>query len=187
MQSSDSWKTQQKRTVLNGGKFITVEYHTIELPDGQVIDDWAWVITPDFVNVILVDEQGGFVLFRQTKYAIDGLSLAPVGGYIEPGEDPLTAAKRETLEETGYEASQWTALGSYRVDANRGAGMAFAFLATGARKVTAPDADDLEDQKLVILTREQVETALFNGEFKVLPWANSVALGLLHLKEACRK
>ncbi|MBN2304060.1 MAG: NUDIX hydrolase, partial [Anaerolineae bacterium] len=109
-------------------------------------------------------------------------SLALVGGYIEPGEDPLAAAQRETLEETGYQAPQWTTLGSYRVDANRGAGMAYAFLATGAHKVTEPNADDLEEQELVFLTRDQVEAALFNGEFKVLAWANLVALSLLYRK-----
>ena len=175
------WKTTNKRTVLKNGKFLVVEYHTIELPDGRVIEDWSWLITPDFINVVLVDEQGRFVLFRQTKYGIDGDSLATVGGYIEPDEDPLEAAKRETLEETGYEASDWTFFGSFRVDANRGVGMAFAYLATGAKKVTERNADDLEEQELVLLSRQEVETALFNGEFKVLPWTSLVALSLLHL------
>lgn len=178
---SQDWKTTNKRTVLQNGKFLTVEYHTIELPDGTVIEDWSWVITPDFINVIIIDENGRFVLFRQTKYGIEGDSLAPVGGYIEANEDPLEAAKREMMEETGYEASDWTCFGSFRVDANRGAGMAYAYLATGAKKVTEPDADDLEEQELLLLSREEVEAALFNGEFKVLPWTSLVALSLLHL------
>jgi 8-oxo-dGTP pyrophosphatase MutT (NUDIX family) len=175
------WKTTKKRTVLENGKFLTVEYHTVELPDGTVIDDWSWVITPDFINVVIIDEDGKFLLFRQTKYGIDGDSLAVVGGYIEAGEDPLAAAKRETLEETGYEAPDWTFFGSYRVDANRGAGTAYAYLATGAKKVAEPNADDLEEQEMILLSREEVEAALFNGEFKVLPWTNLVALSLLYL------
>ena len=178
------WKTTHRRTVLQNGKFLTVEYHTVELPDGTVIEDWSWVITPDFINVVIIDEQGRFVLFRQTKYGIDGDSLAPVGGYIEAGEDPLEAAKRETLEETGYAADHWTFFGSYRVDANRGAGMAYAFLATGARKVAERNADDLEEQELVLLSRDEVEQALFNSEFKVLPWTSLVALSLLHLSRS---
>ena len=175
------WKTTKKRTILQNGKFLTVEYHTIELPDGTIIEDWSWVITPDFINVVLIDEQGRFVLFRQSKYGINGESLAPVGGYIEAGEDPLAAAKREVLEETGYEADKWTFFGSFRVDANRGAGMAYAYLAQNARKVTEPNADDLEEQTLVLLSRDAVEAALFNNEFKVLPWTSLVALSLLYL------
>ncbi|MDQ7027825.1 MAG: NUDIX hydrolase [Anaerolineae bacterium] len=178
---SQDWKTTNKRTVLQNGKFLTVEYHTVELPDGTVIEDWSWVITPDFINVVIIDEDGRFVLFRQTKYGIEGDSLATVGGYIEDNEDPLAAAKREMLEETGYEAPNWISFGSFRVDANRGAGMAYAYLATGAKKVTEPDADDLEEQELVLLSRSEVETALFKGEFKVLPWTGLVALSLLHL------
>lgn len=178
---SQEWKTTEKRTILQNGKFLTVEYHTVELPDGQIIEDWAWLITPDFINVVLIDTEGRFVLFRQTKYAIDGMSLAPVGGYIEPNEEALAAAKREVMEETGYEADEWIDLGSYRVDANRGAGTAYAFLAMGAKKVTEPNADDLEEQELVLLNRDEVEKALFKGEFKALPWTSLVALSLLYL------
>lgn len=177
----DQWKTTQKRTVLQNGKFLTVEYHTIELPDGQIIEDWSWVITPDYINAIVIDEEGRFVFFKQTKYALDGIALAPVGGYIEPGEDPLESAKREVLEETGYEAPNWVDLGNYQVGANRGIATAYAYLATGAYKAAEPDADDLEEQVMVFLTLDEVKKALYQREFKVLAWVNLVALSLLHL------
>jgi len=177
------WKVTNKRRILQNGKFLTVEYHTVELPDGRVIEDWSWVITPDFINVVLLDEKEQFILFRQSKYAYQDVSLAIIGGYIESDEDPLAAAKRETLEETGYEAGEWSSLGSYHVDANRGVGKGHAFLARGGRKITEPHADDLEEQELVILSRAAVEQALFNGDFKVLPWSNTVALALLILDQ----
>ena len=40
------------------------------------------------------------------------------------------------------------------------------------------DADDLEEQELLLLTRAEVETALDAGEIKLLPWATIVALAL---------
>ena len=176
------WKTLSRRVVLDQGKFLTVESHTVELPDGRVIPDWPWVITPDYVNVIAVTEDGEFLCFRQTKYGVDGTSFAAVGGYIEPGEEPLTAARRELLEETGYEAPEWIDLGHYRVDGNRGAGTAYLFLARGARRVADADADDLEEQDLLHLSRSELKAALAAGEFKLLPWATAVALALLHLE-----
>jgi len=174
------WKTLQRETVFqpNNGRFLTVESHRVELPTGQIIDDWQWIITPDFINVVLITEAGEFVCFRQTKYAADGVSLAIVGGYLEEGEDPLDAAKREVLEETGYSAPDWKPLGSYAVDGNRGAGNAHFFLAQNAKWIQPIDADDLEEQELLLLSRSKVETALRAGEFKVLPWAANVALSL---------
>lgn len=182
--SGEAWRTLQREVVYRQGKWLTVEEHTVALPDGRRIENWSWVDTPDFVNVALITRDGQFVLFRQRKYAIDGVSLAPVGGYIEPGEEPLVAAKREVLEETGYEALRWVPLGTYRVDANRGAGQAHLFLALDAYAVTEPDADDLEEQQLLLLSGDEVRAAVQRGEFMVLPWAALMALALLHLDGA---
>lgn len=179
------WKTVARRRLLqpDGGRFLTVESHTVQLPDGQVIEDWPWLITPDFINVVVETEAGEFLCFRQVKYAAEGVTLAIVGGYLEPGEEPLAAARRELLEETGYEAPSWTALGRYAVDGNRGCGYAHLFLAQGARWIQPVDADDLEEQELRLLSRDELRTALDAGEFKVLPWATAVALALLRLAE----
>lgn len=177
------WKTRSRKSILHHNKFLTVEAHEVELPNGTVIPDWAWIITPDFVIVIAVTEAGDFLCFRQTKYAVEGETLAPVGGYLEPGEDPLSAAKRELLEEAGYEAAEWISLGSYAVDGNRGAGSAHLFLATCARQTTEPDADDLEEMQFMLLSRAEVENALHNGQFKALPWSAAFALALLRLEQ----
>lgn len=175
------WKTRARTTILDHGSWLRVESHTVELPDGRTIDDWAWVITPDFVIVIVITEDGLFLCFRQTKYGVKGLTLAPVGGYIEAGEAPLPAAQRELLEETGYTASEWIDLGHYVVDGNRGAGTAYLFLAKGARRVQEINADDLEEQELLRLSRGEIQAALLAGEFKALPWTTAVALALLRV------
>jgi ADP-ribose pyrophosphatase len=177
------WKTLSRQTVLDYGRFLVVESHTIELPDGRIITDWPWIITPNYVNVAALTETGQFLCFRQTKYAVAGESLAVVGGYLEPGEAPLAAAQRELLEETGYHAPDWLALGQYQVDGNRGSGVGHLFLARQARQVAAANADDLEEQQLLHLSLAEARQALAEGQFKVLAWATVMALALLHLAE----
>ena len=129
------WKTRSRRTLLDLGPWVSVESHVVELPDGRVIDDWPWLEGREFVNVVAVTETGSFLVFRQTKYAVAGPTLAPVGGYLDPGEAPATAARRELLEETGHEADHWTSLGGFVVDGNRGCGVGHLYLARGARQV----------------------------------------------------
>jgi ADP-ribose pyrophosphatase len=177
------WKTISKKTILNHSPWLTVEEHTIELPNGRVIDRWPWVITKDYVNVVGVTKEGKFLCFRQTKYGVEGVTLAPVGGYLNPSEDPLSAARRELLEETGYEADEMIRLGSYRVDGNHGAGTAHLFLARGAERTSQPVSDDLEEQELLLLSRPEAEAAVRAGEFKVLGWEAAMALALIHLND----
>lgn len=173
-----SWKTLSKRTLLKHGKYLTVESHTVELPDGRIIPDWPWVISPDFIIVQAITLEGKFLCFHQTKYGVDGTTLAPVGGYIEPSENPLEAAKRELKEETGHVADDWVSLGTYRVGGNRGFGMAHLFMARGSRRVTQPVTDDLEEQHILHLSRSEMEKALTDGKFRVLAWAAAAALAL---------
>jgi 8-oxo-dGTP pyrophosphatase MutT (NUDIX family) len=143
-----------------------------------VIEDWPWVTTPDYVNVVAVTPEDQFLCFQQDKYAFKELTLALVGGYIEPGEEPLSAAQRELLEETGCATGEWISLGSYRVDPNRGVAIGHLFLATGVQMVAERDADDLEQQKLLRLSRAEIEAALDAGEFCVAAWTLNVALAL---------
>jgi len=178
------WKTVARTTVLKHSKWLTVENRTIELPDGRRLSEWPWVIMPEYVNVVAVTAEGLFICFRQTKYSVDGVTLAPVGGYLEEGEDPLAAARRELLEETGYESPEWKSLGAYPVDGNHGGGFAHLFLAQQARKIAAPRADDLEEQELLLLERAEVKSALDRGEFKVLSWTAAFAMALLALSPA---
>ena len=176
------WETISKKTILNHNKFLTVENHMVKLPDGQIIPDWAWVIIPDAAIVLAMTIDNKFLCFRQTKYAVEGTALAPVAGMLEPNEKPLDAAKRELLEETGYEASEWANLGSHILDPNRGIATMHLFLALNAKQVTEPNSDDLEDQELLFLSRSELENALNAEKFKVLAWSAVVAMSLNYLR-----
>ena len=108
----------------------------------QVIHDWLVIDYHDRVNVLVEDEvQPGkerrFLVFEQSKYTLDSrVSLAVVGGIVEPGEEPQVAARREVEEEMGMDCNEFHLLGRYRTDVNRGMGWVNSFLATqcGRRK-----------------------------------------------------
>jgi ADP-ribose pyrophosphatase len=144
------------------------------------VDGWPWVITPDYVNVFAITKGDRVLCLEVEKYATQGPSLALPGGFIEPGESPLDAAKRELGEETGHSATTWLDLGSFAVDANRGAGRAHFFLARDAVPSGGSLADDLENPVCVAMDRDAVASGLRNGVFRCLPWAALAALALHH-------
>lgn len=180
--SMKSWKTLNRSEICHPNSFLKVELHCVELPGGRRIQDWPWVITPDFAVMVVRDQEGNYLCFRQTKYAVEGATLAPVGGFLEPGEDPLSGAQRELMEETGYSAAHWMSLGNYPVDANRGCGVAHLFVAWDACKKGERGEGDLEEQELVLLAHQEMADALMTGQFKALPWAAVVAMGLRYLE-----
>jgi ADP-ribose pyrophosphatase len=135
-------------------------------------------VTPDYVNVVVVGADRRYLFFRQGKYALDRESLAPVGGYMEPGESALAAAQRELREEAGLRCREWHELGRFVVDANRGCGSGHFFLARAPEAVPRVESDDLEVQVPVWLTREEIETAIDAGDMGLMPWVSVVLLAL---------
>jgi len=173
------WKTLSRQILLDHSEYLTVEVHKVRLPNGEVIDDWPWIIIPDAAIVLPQKRDGKYLCFRQTKYAVEGNSLAPVAGMVNSREDPLDTAKRELLEETGYQSDDWVELGSYSVDPNRGAGIVNLFLAKNVKYSRSPDSDDLEDQQLLELSREELVTALMSNQFKNLSWTACISMALM--------
>jgi 8-oxo-dGTP pyrophosphatase MutT (NUDIX family) len=69
--------------------------------DQKIVNDWIFMEERDAVNVAVITQEGKFLAFKQRKYAIPGETLAPVGGFINNGEAPFDAARREVWEELG--------------------------------------------------------------------------------------
>lgn len=103
-------KTLKKETVFDG-QILHVRRDEARMPDGQIVEREV-VEHPGGVGIALEDEDGRFYVVRQWRYAQEQETLEYPAGKKEKGEDPLMTAKREIVEETGYEGTDWKYLGS---------------------------------------------------------------------------
>lgn len=158
-----------------------VELHTVQI-NSKILQNWLWVEEKPAVN-ILARQDGKFLIFKQTKYGLLKDSLAPVGGMIEPNEQPLATAKRELLEELSLVSDKWTPLGTFRTAVNRGGGFSTFYIADDCRpSKTKKASDDLEKQEVLKMSLDEVRKALMAGEFGEVKWTANIALALLHLE-----
>ncbi|MBP2294653.1 NUDIX hydrolase [Azospirillum rugosum] len=182
------WTVLDSRVLLDAGHFLRVHAQTVELPDGRRVENYYQIEQHDFVLMFAEDEQGRALMLRQYKHGPRRVSQTFPAGMISPGEEPLLAAKRELMEETGYEAADWTALGSYVVQGNQRGCTCHMFHARGARKVREPDSGDLEEMRLELLTRAELIEAAAAGDYALLPMIAILGAVLMpDLREALAK
>jgi ADP-ribose pyrophosphatase len=162
--------------------YVSVTMQQLQLPDGQIISNWPYVHTRDYVNALVLDGDGRIMVIEGYKHGLGRSSWQVVGGYLEPGEEPLSAIQRELLEETGYRSEEWLDLGLFVMDANRHVGVGYFFLARNARKLAEPDHDDLEQFVVRWVSQNELKQALFDGRVAIISYAVNIALGLLALE-----
>lgn len=84
------------------GRRLWIEQRNVSLPNG--LERQKIIVHPSDAVAILPIEGDRCKLLRQYRYAIDDYILEAPAGAMEADEDPLAAAGRELIEETGFAA-----------------------------------------------------------------------------------
>jgi ADP-ribose pyrophosphatase len=85
--------------------FIRIHRDEILLPDGNPsVREYVW--HPGAAMIIPILPNGNVIMERQFRYCTNEEYLEFPAGKLDPGENPLEAAHRELLEETGYVAEE---------------------------------------------------------------------------------
>ena len=100
------------RSELLRGHFLHVVRDTVRLPDGAQATR-EFVLHPGAVMVIAVLDDGQVVLERQYRHPMQRVMIEFPAGKLDAGEGSLACARRELLEETGYQAREWAFAGRH--------------------------------------------------------------------------
>ncbi len=152
-----------RKTILNGRVFdITVE--NVTFPNGTNID-LEIVRHPGASAVVPLTEDGEVVMLKQYRHAVGGTLWEIPAGTFDAGEAPLTCAKRELIEETGFEAQAWEPIGAVVPLAGYSDERIHLFLARGL----TPAAQSLDPDEIIevhTIPLDRVVAMILEGEIE---------------------
>lgn len=145
--------------------WITVYEDKVRKNDGA-IGMFNRISVQDSSIVVPIFADGSLLMVENYRHGARTNLLELPGGLINPEEEPLVAAKRELLEETGYECNileyiNWTYTWPGRTSQKN-----FVFLAKGLKKHRNPNLEEFEYTKIRKLTRELAIQEIRSGNIK---------------------
>ena len=134
-----------------------------ESPNTEKRHSFYRIDSADWVNVVPVTTAGEIVMVRQYRHGLRDLTLEIPGGMIDAGETPDQAAARELLEETGYRAARFEALGSVNPNPALFGNRLFAFTAHGCERVSEPVNEGTEETVVELVSQPALRRLLREG------------------------
>jgi 8-oxo-dGTP pyrophosphatase MutT (NUDIX family) len=142
---------------------FSVRSDTARCPRTGQEHDFFVLESPDWINVIPLTPDNQVVMVRQYRHGTREITLEIPGGLTAPGDSPEDAARRELLEETGYEGDQLVLLGSACPQPAILNNRSVTFLAKDVQLVRVPDLDDTEDIELVLVPLSEIPDLISKG------------------------
>ncbi|MDQ4010381.1 MAG: NUDIX hydrolase [Actinomycetota bacterium] len=139
------------------GRVLALRLDQVVMPGGRTAGREV-VEHPGSVAVLPLHDDATVVMIDQYRHPVGRrIRELPAGLLDAPGEDPVTTARRELVEEVGYTARDWSVL----VDMVASPGFSDegvrVFLARGLTEVGRPTGDDDEEADLKVVRLPVVE------------------------------
>lgn len=165
MKTIEKWKTLGSEYLIRR-PWLTARRDRVQLPDGRVFDEFYILEYPTWVNVIAITDRGEFVMVRQYRHGLDDVFVELCAGCAEQGEEPLAAARRELLEETGFGGGEWREFDVLSANPTTMTNLSHTFIAEGVTLQTGQALDPSEDIAVELHSREEVLAMLQRNEIK---------------------
>ena len=144
------------------GKIAHLFRDIVKLPNGkQTVREV--MRHPGAAAIVPLTDDGNVICVRQYRYPFSTVMLEIPAGKLVPGEEPIACAKRELLEETGYQAAEFTPLGVYYPSVAVLDEKIHLFLARGLT-FRAPNPDEDEFLHVVELPLNALVDEILRGE-----------------------
>ncbi|MEG4494252.1 NUDIX hydrolase [Microcoleus sp. D3_18_C4] len=178
MKNLTKWKLLRSRFVLNN-KWCQVRQDEIELPSGQIIDDFFVNVRPNIALVFATTEQQELVLVRQYRHGVGEILLELPAGSFNPAEESgKCAAARELAEETGYVAEEILELATLYDNPVKDTNSIYLYFAKNVKFASKIQLDITEDIEVVLVPLAEVLLKIETREICVAGSIAAIFLGL---------
>jgi len=113
--------------------FQTPWFEVFKKHVGDPSKPYFTINAPDFAVVVAITREGQLLMVRQFRPAANAITLELPAGHVEKGETPEEAARKELLEETGYEADTFELVATLSPSTARFTNRLYCFFARDAR------------------------------------------------------
>jgi hypothetical protein len=165
-------------SVLNGDSLLLAAMKDPHHLNGQTHVPVSSPHKLDYVNALVLNSMGEALVFEVQK-PNSGVYWQLLDRYLQPKEDPFTAAQQKLKQMTGFQTSQWAYLGSHAIEASRLFGMGFLFCAQQAVQVAEPEPNRPEVLAIKWVPLVDLRYALLDGRISIMSHALTVSLSLL--------
>lgn len=169
------WKVNNTEKLIEN-RWLTVKKESVDLPNGESIEDFYSVTIPDAAAIVAITDDEKIVLKKEYKHATGEELIEVPAGMFEPEEkDGLAVAKRELLEETGFVSDEWEYLGDTVESSSKLTNRMHIYLATNCKKIAEQSLDKTEELDVMVVPFEKAIEMVMTNEIK----CNSSAHGIL--------
>jgi ADP-ribose pyrophosphatase YjhB (NUDIX family) len=129
--------------------FLGLRRDRCRLPDGRLSPDYFFLEIRDAAIVAAVTPDRRVLLVREYKHGTGDVTATLPAGFLEAGESPADAARRELAEETGHAGAAPEPLGAFHVLPGLSSMTVHAFLVRDAVPTGALHLDEFEQIEVV--------------------------------------
>ena len=168
-QTEHGWQVLATTQVLDT-PYLRIHSERVKLPNGVILPDYYIIDNRGWVGVVPVTSDGRFLINRQYKHGIGEYVLEfPAGGIDEGEDDPLVAANRELMEESGYSAEpdKIELLSEMIANPTSAVTRIWWYLARDVRKTGEQKLDPAEEIENSLVTPTELLKLIHTGQFSV--------------------